>query len=168
MHVDRDPEMCVVALEKKAKARLSNLDIWNEGVEELSFTPESLAACTCIHALYTFPKPQEILKKIYGWLTPGGYGIFVDPGRPVRVLDWQIAIGRQMLKTHGLKKTLQVMKEGKEVSKQNRRAAKMQATGTFWVYSHKEFCKSVENAGFVIEESWTTFRGISDLVVVRK
>ena len=168
IHVDRDEEMCALALAKKDSNQVYNLDIWNQGVEEISFAPDSLHACTCIHALYTFPNPQEVLKNTWRWLTPGGYGIFVDPGRPVRVRDWQIAIGKRMIQTYGLKKTLKIMREGKEVSKQNRRAAKMQASGAFWTHNHEEFCEAVEQAGFLIEEARTTFRGISDLVVVRK
>ena len=168
LHVDRDPGMCQVALQKVQNRGLNNIEIRNEGVDEVFIPPSSLGACTCIHALYTFPNPQQVLQNIYGWLTPGGLGIFVDPGRPVRVLDWQIAIARRMIQAHGLRKTLQVMREGKEVSKQNRRAARMQAEGKFWTHSHAEFCEAVIDAGFKILEAHTTFRGISDFVVAKK
>ena len=160
--------MCEVTRQKVLERNLENMEILQKGVEGISFLPSSLTACTCIHALYTFPNPQQVLNNIYGWLTPGGLGIFVDPGRPVRVLDWQLAIARKMIQTHGLRKTLQVMREGKEVSKQNRKAARMQAEGTFWTHSHAEFCEAVIDAGFEILEAKTTFRGISDFVVVRK
>ena len=168
VHVDQDPGMCQVALQKVQERGLNNMEIRNEGVDEVFIPPSSIDACTCIHALYTFPNPQQVLQNIYGWLTPGGLGIFVDPGRPVRVLDWQIAIARRMIQAHGLRKTLQVMREGKEVSKQNRRAARMQAEGKFWTHSHAEFCEAVIDAGFEILEAHSTFRGISDFVVARK
>jgi len=168
IHIDRDPGMCEVAVHKREALALHNLEIRNEGVETLFIAPESLHACTCIHALYTFPDPHAVLNTLYQGMVPGGLGILVDPGRPVKVWDWQWAIGSSMLKTYGLNKTLQVMREGKEVSRQNRKLSRMQAAGKLWMHSHAEFCEAVLDAGFELLEARTTFRGISDLVVVRK
>ena len=105
---------------------------------------------------------------MYNWLQPGGEAILVDAGRIVNVLSWQIAIGWHLLRSLGWQKTYQLLKEGKEVSRQNAYIRKMQIDGTFWTHSHKEFCKAVREAGFEILESGLTFRGCSDWIRARK
>ena len=167
-HVDRDPGMCAVAREKFENRGLENFKIQNQAVEELAFAPQSLKACLCIHSLYTFPDPAKLLQQIHGWLKPGGYGIFVDPGRIVRVREWQLAIGWQMIRKYGLVKTLQVMREGKEISKQNRQISKYQVDGTYWTHTPEQFRQAVTSAGFKIIESRLCFRGISDMAVAVK
>lgn len=167
-HVDRDLGMCSVAENKKQAENLQNLEIVNTSIEDLQLEPSSLKACLCIHSLYTFPDPEGLLKRIYDWLVPGGHGIFVDPGRPVKVLDWQIAIGWRMVKKYGLRKTLEVMKEGREISYQNQQISKYQADGTYWTHTPEEFVKTIQNAGFNILESRLCFRKISDMVIVSK
>ncbi|MEM7368920.1 MAG: class I SAM-dependent methyltransferase [Bacteroidota bacterium] len=167
-HVDRDPGMIARAREKQAAYSLNNLSIFQQAIEDTQFGKDSIAGIAAIHSLYTFPSPKKVLRQFYEWMEPGGYGIFVDPGRKVNVLSWQWAIGKHLLKTYGLKKTLDIMKGGKEVSRQNRKIQRMQARGEFWLHSHEEFCNEVLEAGFSIAHADTTFRGISDLLVVRK
>ena len=168
IHIDNDQGMCSVVSEKKGLQQLHNLQVVNQDVDEVIFDSNFLQGAICIHALYTFPNPQEILSKMYDWLKPGGYGLFVNPGRLVNVLDWQIAIGWQMVMKHGIQKTLQIMQEGKEVSYQNKQISKLQRNGTYWTHSHEEFKKAVKDAGFQIVESRLCFRKISDMVAVRK
>ncbi len=168
LHIDSDSGMCDIARRKKDILELENMKIKNESIDSIFLDDESLDMCTCIHALYTFADPIRVLQQLFDSLKPGGLGIFVDPGRPVRVVDWQLAIGFQMLKQYGLKKTIQVMREGREVSRQNKKLAKMQAEGKLWMHSHEEFCLAVRSVGFHILHSQIAFRGISDLVVVRK
>ena len=168
LHIDSNPGMIGVVEQKKKNLQLDNIEARTVPVEELQLEPASLSACFCIHSLYTFPDPAVILKNIYSWMKPGAVGIFVDPGRPVKVLDWQLAIGWKMISTYGLRKTLQVMREGREISHQNRQISKLQAQGVYWNHSHEEFCTTVEAAGFEIKESRYCFRKISDLVVVEK
>jgi len=168
IHIDNDRGMNAVTQSKKEKRQLNNLEIRTINIDEINFEANSLKAITSIHALYTFPQPKTILKNMYQWLKPNGYGILVDPGRKVNVLDWQIAIGYQMIKKHGLRKTLNVLQEGKEVSKQNREISKLQEKGIYWKHSHEEFCEAITTASFNILEAGLTFRKISDIVVVTK
>lgn len=168
LHIDNNAGMTAVIQEKKEKLDLQNLQIMTIPVDKLQLEPESLNASLCIHSLYTFPYPKNILKKIYTWMKPGAVGIFVDPGRPVKVREWQLAIGWQMIKKHGLRKTLELMKEGKEISYQNRQISKLQAQGIYWNHSHEAFRAAVEDAGFQIKEARLCFRKISDMVVVEK
>ena len=91
-----------------------------------------------------------------------------NAGRIVNVLSWQLAISTYLIRNYGLKKTLQIFSKGKEVSKQNAYIRNMQKDGTYWTHTHEEFLDAVQTAGFEIQQAQTVFRGISDLVVVRK
>ena len=167
VHADRDPAMNAIAAARPS-GPASKTMVLTRSVDELEFEPESLGGYICIHALYTFPDPDAVLRAIHRWLVPGAPAMFVDPGRIVRVFDWQIALGYRMLRTYGLRRTLSVLRQGAEVSRQNREISKKQADGTYWTHTHEAFVQAVEAAGFVVEAAGTTFRGISDWVVVHK
>lgn len=168
MHVDKDEGMNAQAEKKKNREGLDNLQVLSMGVDEIQWRPESLRGLVSIHALYTFSNPTKVLRDMYGWLKPGGYALLVNAGRVVRILDWQLAVGWQLLRKYGLKKTLEIMNEGKEVSRQNAFIRDMQRKGVFWTHSHEAFCQAVQEAGFEIVKSKTCFRGVSDFVTARK
>ena len=168
LHIDNNEGMNARAMEKRDEAGISNLTLLPFGMEEVQIEPGSLRALVSIHALYTFPDPQQALEKMYGWLEPGGDAILVDAGRIVRVLDWQIALGTHLIRKHGLRKALAIFREGREVSRQNAFIRDMQRAGEFWTHSHEAFLGAVRKAGFDIIESGLTFRGVSDWVVARK
>ncbi len=168
LHIDRDEGMNAQAAKKKADQPLYNHRILNWSVDDIQLQPASLRALISIHALYTFPDPQKTLRQMYDWLEPGGDAILVNAGRIVNVLDWQLAIGWHLIRQYGIRKTLHIMKEGREVSRQNAYIREMQRKGTFWTHTHEEFCEAVEKAGFRIEQHCTSFRGISDFVVAKK
>lgn len=167
-HIDNDEGMNAVAAGKKNLAPLPNHRILSSGIEEVNLEVGALRALVSIHALYTFPNPRAALEKMYAWLEPGGQAVLVDAGRIVNVWNWQLALGSHLIRRYGLRKALEIFREGKEVSRQNAYIRNLQKDGTFWTHSHKEFCEAVEKTGFEIQASRTTFRGISDLVVVRK
>jgi len=168
LHIDNNEGMNSVMQRKKEKRTLENIQTMAVPIDDLKLPEGTLSACLCMHSLYTFPNPQAILKKIYAWMKPGARGVFVDPGRPVNVFQWQIAIGWHMIKHYGLGKTLKIMREGREVSRQNRQISKLQAQGVYWKHDHAQFCDAVRAAGFAIMESRLCFRKMSDMVVVRK
>ena len=167
-HIDSDGGMNARAAEKCRSKAIINHYILDQGIEAVQMEAESLKALVSIHALYTFPNPLKALEKMYDWLQPGGYAVLVDAGRMVNVRNWQLAIGWHLLRNHGLKKTFQIMREGKEVSQQNAYIRDMQRKGKFWMHSHEEFCTTVRQAGFEVLSSHITFRGVSDFVVARK
>jgi len=167
-HIDSNEGMNSVMQRKKEDRGLENIHTMAVSIDALQLSEGSLSACLCIHALYTFPNPQAVLKKIHTWMKLGARGIFVDPGRLVNVFQWQLAIGWHMIRHHGWRKTLKIMREGREVSYQNRQISKLQARGIYWQHSHAQFCDAVSTAGFDILESHLCFRNISDMVVVRK
>ena len=168
LHIDNNTAMNERALQKKVSNGLSNLEILPKGIQDAELPPESQQALLSVHALYTFPDPAKALKKMLGWLEPGGKAILVDPGRMVKVFDWQWAIGKQLISRYGLLKTLQIFREAKPVSQQNRYIRKMQAQDRLWTHSTEEFGEAVEAAGFKIEQIKTCFRGLSDLALVSR
>lgn len=168
LHNDQDEGMNAVAGAKKETESLPNHQILSQSVHEIAIQPGSLKGLISIHALYTFPNPNRVLRDMYHWLKPGGCAVLVDAGRIMRVWDWQIAIGWHLLRKHGLRRTLEIFKEGKEVSRQNAYIRNLQKDGTFWTHTHAEFCQSVRSAGFEIIHNHPTYRGVSDLVVLRK
>lgn len=168
IHMDNDEGMNARAASKGMALGLHNLQIIHRSVDDWALPEGSLRAILSVHALYTFPEPEKILKSMYRWLEPGGVGILVNAGRIVRVWDWQWAIGKHLLLKHGPKKTLDIMRQGKEVSKQNAYIREMQKNGTYWTHTHDEFVGAVQAAGFEVVEARTAFRGISDWVRVRK
>jgi ubiquinone/menaquinone biosynthesis C-methylase UbiE len=168
IHIDNNKAMNERAFQKKKEQQLSNMIILAQGIEEVHLPPNSVQALLSVHALYTFPDPHKALRKMCSWLRPGGKGILVDPGRIVNVVDWQFAIGRRLLAKYGLTKTLEIFREGKPVSQQNRHIRQMQRQGKLWTHSHEEFYQTIESAGFTIIYSKTCFRGLSDMAVVTK
>ncbi len=168
LHIDQDAGMNAVTAQKKMVDPLPNHKILSLGVDKIQLESASLRALISIHALYTFPDPSQVLRDMYDWLEPGGKAVLVDAGRMVKVFDWQRALGWHLLRQYGLRKTLEIFKEGKEVSRQNAYIRDMQEKGIFWTHSHEEFCQAVRDTGFEIELSKTCFRGISDFVVARK
>ncbi|MBR9920668.1 MAG: class I SAM-dependent methyltransferase [Bacteroidetes bacterium] len=168
LHVDNNVEMNERARQKKEDSGLENLKIIPKGIQEVRLPSESLDGLISVHALYTFPHPAKALKKMAAWLAPGGFGILVDPGRIVNVLDWQWAIGKKLIAQYGIRKTLEIFREAKPVSRQNRYIRQMQRQEKLWTHSTEEFCEAIKNAGFKILDFKTCFRGLSDLAVVSR
>lgn len=168
IHLDSNPGMNALATEKQLEAGLLNHQILHKPVSEAIILPHTVRAIVSVHALYAFPEPKTVLRRFYDWLEPGGHAVLVDAGRILNMWDWQLAIGWHLLRTHGLRQSLEILRDGKIVSRQNQYIRQMQQNGTFWTHSHTEFCEAVETAGFSVMSSGTTFRGYSDLVLACK
>ncbi len=168
IHLDRDEGMNLEARKKSGINGTDNLTVLDRDVETIEFEENSISGIVCVHSLYTLNEPQEMIKKMALWLKPGSKAVLVNAGRIVNVLSWQIAIGYHLVKEVGFARTLEILKEGKEVSKQNAIIRQMQKDGRFWTHSHQEFLDAVKDSGLVIEESYRTFRGVSDFVLARK
>lgn len=167
LHFDSDHGMNAQTAAKRPVS-LTNHHIYCKSIDEIELAEESLDGLISIHALYTFPDPFAALQDMYRWLTPGASAVLVNCGRVLDIFSWQVAIGGHLLLRHGLKKMLQIMREGKEVSRQNAYIRRMQQEGIYWTHTHEQFCDAIRAAGFVIGTAGKTFRGYSDLAVVRK
>ena len=168
IHVDSNGEMSRVA-RRKAEARcLGNVQFEIRAVSALSFPPKSLQAVVCVHALYVFPAPFDLIRNVFGWLKPGGLFFACDPGRPMDVRDWSKYLLGESYRRQGWRKTVTLFWRTRAVAKQNRRIAAAQQTGRCWLHSLAEFQGAFQSAGFTIEHAQTVYRGCSDLVVCRK
>lgn len=166
LHIDNNKGMNEIAV-KKAE-NLPNFQVIEKSIEEVGFEENSLQGLICINAVYTFPRPENVLRKMYDWLAPGASAIIVDPGRIMSLLSWKMAIAWHLIKTYGIKKSIEIFKESEAVGKQNAFIRDQQKNGVYWTHSHAEFCAAVQKAGFHIESSNTCFRGDCDMVVARK
>ncbi|MEL7120136.1 MAG: methyltransferase domain-containing protein [Bacteroidota bacterium] len=167
-HIDNDGGMNAVTRDKIEKTPLRNHHFLEKDIEDVYMASNSLRAIISIHALYIFQDPKMVLTYMFNWLEFGGYAIFVDPGRVANMLNWQLAIGQHLIRKYGLRKTMEIMKQAREINDQNAYIRERQLRGELWTHSHQEFCEAVNEAGFTIISSKKTFRGISDLVIARK
>ncbi len=166
LHIDNNNGMNARAARKAVG--LTNFEIHPMGIEEVDFSPRYLQGLLCINAMYTFPEPQKVLRKMHQWLAPGAWVVFVDPGRIMNVFSWRLAISRYLLTRYGWRKTLEIFKEARAVGRQNAHIRAMQKNGAYWTHSHEAFCQAIAQAGFTIEQAETCFRGDCDLVVGKR
>jgi ubiquinone/menaquinone biosynthesis C-methylase UbiE len=168
LHIEKNEGMNAQAGKKKEERGLANHNILQSGIDGIQLDPASLKGLISIHALCTLPDPQKALRQMYEWLEPGGKAVLVNAGRMVNVMDWQLAIGWHIMRQHGIRKMLEILREGRDVIRQYAYIHDMQRKGVFWTHTHQEFCRDVQNAGFDINFSKICFRGTSDFVVAEK
>lgn len=168
LHIDADPVMNETAQMKANERCITNINITTQEMRNISFPPETISAIVCVHALYSFPNPQNIIVNMWDWLKPGSDAFVCDLGRILDIADWSKYLFRELYRQHGLLKTLSLFYQGRSIAKQNRLIAASQKSGSFWTHSLAEFCQTFESAGFEILVSYETYRGYSDLVVCQK
>ena len=168
LHFDFNHGMNSFASEKVKRTGLKNLDVHTQSIDDIILKENSIQAAVCVHALYTFPQPQQALSSINNWLKPGGYGVFCDLGRVLHIPKWVKFFASNLMKNHGYLKTAEVFWKGRNVIKQNRIIRDQQLAGKYWTHSHDEFCEIVKDSGFEIISAQTCFLDDSDFVVVRK
>jgi len=164
IHVDASSAMNEVATKKAHSLGCENLILRTSSVEQLDFDEGSLAAIVCVHALYTFPNPHEVLRRLNRWLAPGGHLFLCDLGRPLDLGDWSRYLFREIVQREGVRAALNRFWRGRVVAKANRLIRAAQRSGRYWVHSHEELVHAVSNAGFRVERSRVCYRGYSDLV----
>lgn len=168
LHIDLDPAMNAEAERKARAAGIANLHVRTCSIEDTDCAPGGADAVSAVHALYTFPRPQATLARLFDWLAPGGRAFFCDPGRPLDMRDWTRFFAGHLLQTLGPVRTAQVFWRGREIMRQNRAIRRAQIDGRYWTHSPAAFRAAVEAAGFEVEHAETCFRGYSDLIVARR
>jgi ubiquinone/menaquinone biosynthesis C-methylase UbiE len=164
-HLDADDAMNAIASEKYRRALLQ-VDMIQQRGELATFQPASFDIVVSINAMYAMPEPKRLLRKLAGWLAPGGLLYLVDLGRIQNTFDWTQFLVRQNTKRMGLRRTLSVLlNEGKVISSQNRRIAKLQRAGRYWKHSRSELDIALKQAGFTVELLETCYRGYSDRAI---
>jgi ubiquinone/menaquinone biosynthesis C-methylase UbiE len=157
-----------IAESKAAAQTPQNMRFISVDIQEVRFQPESLSAVVMIHALYTFPKPREVISKVFQWLKSGGYLFVCDVGSVARVSDWAAYLFWERYRRHGLWRTVQFFYKGRVVAEQNRRISRAQRAGIYWTHSSTEFRTAFESVGFEIITDQKTYRNTSDLIVACK
>jgi ubiquinone/menaquinone biosynthesis C-methylase UbiE len=164
-HVDSNAVMNARAAEKARGAGLANFQVLAADLREVSFAPGSLAGIVTVHALYTQPDPHALLRRMHGWLRPGGHAFLCNAGRLMDVADWRRYLLRESLRRHGLGRTLSAFWRGRVVARENAKIAELQRDGIFWMHTTVEFRQAVEDAGFTVLHLATAYRGCSDVAV---
>lgn len=166
VHLEPDAGMNFHA---RTKAQhLSNFTVLEQPVERAEFTDASFDLILSIHALYTMPQPQEQLRRLAGWLRPGGQALLCDCGRQMDVVNWRRFLFKHLWSEKGLCRAAALLWRGRQIARQNQTIADLQRSGRYWLHSPKEFRMAVEQSGLQIVSQELAYRGCSDLVVAQK
>jgi len=167
-HVEPNPVMVGCAQLKQSEDTLTNLHFQSQRVHENLFDTESLDLCLCVHALYTMPDPNEVLRWMHSWLKPGSFLVVCDLGRLSDVSDWRRFVTEYLVKEFGWLRAVRTLWRIRQVVSQNKQIARQQRNGTYWTHTHEQFLHSLQTAGFEVVSSQVCYRGYSDLAVARK
>ena len=168
LHVDIDQGMNNAAYQKAVAGHMTNLHIVTQNIMELHLTSNSIASIVTVHALYTLPNPIKVIHRMYEWLKPGGVIFACDLGRVLNVRSWATYLFRESLKHRNVIRTLALFLRGRVVAQQNRRIVHSQLNGEYWTHDHSTYRTIFQQAGFLISEAITCYRGDSDLVIASK
>jgi ubiquinone/menaquinone biosynthesis C-methylase UbiE len=168
MHLDADAGMLGIA-EAKYEARGLNVTTIHRDASKSVFPVASLDCILSVNALYAMPHPEAILRRAYHWLRPGGSLFLVDLGRIQDTTEWTKFLVKSNANTLGVFRTLRVLlKEGRVISRANRRIAEAQRAGVYWQHSAEQLRTILEQIGFELDTVRTVYRGYSDLAFGRK
>jgi len=168
VHIDGNEGMNAIAAAKAAARGLANVDIRTQDVAAARFAPGSVAAVTAIHALYAFPSPEAVVGRMVDWLAPDGRLFACDPGRVIDTREWTRYIFKETIRRRGLWPAVRLYVRAAAGARQNRRIARQQAGGDYWLHGLDDFRRTFEDAGLDVQRAFVTYRGCSDVVVGRK
>ena len=77
-----------------------------------------------VHALYAFPDPAAVIRRMFRWLRPGGSVFACDPGRPLDMTEWARYLFQSSRAERGWLRTAWLFWRGRDVARQNRRIAR--------------------------------------------
>jgi len=163
-HIDFDNAMNELAKSKYAERGL-NVDIREIDAQKIDFERGTFDLTICVNSLYSMEDHDRVLLKMRSWTKPGGRLFIIDFGRKVEVFEWAVFILRNRIQKHGLRDTISWYRKNSVTIKQNRKGAKAQESGEYWLHSTEQFENSLERAGWRIEELKTCYREACDLAV---
>ena len=118
-----------------------------------------------MNTLYSIPEHDQVLSLIRDCTKPGGMLYIVDFGRKVELVEWAIYILRNRVKELGLRETIRWYRENSENLSQNRRGAKAQSEGTYWMHTPEEFEHALLSAGWQVDELNMCYRDCCDRAI---
>lgn len=167
-HVDSDIAMNSLAQSKAREGGIVNIEFVEADLQTFDLAAESVAAISCVHALYALPDPQQVIHRMCRWLKPNGYLFVCDLGRVLQIGDWAKYLFAEVMREHGFLKAVALFYKGRAVAEHNKLIAAAQRSGRYWVHSHTDFVGAFERAGFSILSSSEIYRGYSDIVLCKK
>jgi ubiquinone/menaquinone biosynthesis C-methylase UbiE len=168
VHVDFDTKMNELAARKYEANGVRSVRVISDYAQHLDFPDACFDLVLCVNALYAISPQKQILRKVHSWLKPNGRFFVIDFGRKQRSLDWAIYLLRESVKSRRAGDYVRAVVEGREVWKQNRRSAKGQETGRYWLHSTTDFGNTLVDSGFEVDELQPCYRGYADLAICRK
>ena len=165
VHLDFDATMNEIALHKYRALGLERVDVHCCPADEAGYPAETFDLIISVNALYAMQPQREVLRRIRSWLKPSGTFFVIDYGRQVQLLDWAVYMVRSSIRTRGFWATAKLFKKNLGGARQNRRGARGQADGRYWLHSTEEFGEILEDAGFAVRDLRPCYRGYSDLAI---
>jgi SAM-dependent methyltransferase len=163
---------------KEAGFPSSRLQIIHDDIRnyQVHFQQESVDAAIMIHALYTIPYRCEatalkaqFLTATYQMLKPNGLFLIADIGREIKVPEWVLAIGWNLVRRRGLKESLKFLPATNLARKEIRNIQHKQRTGEYQQMSQSELEQLVAASGLHIDEATDRyFRGIDNFIVAHR
>jgi len=166
-HLDADDKMNEVARAKYESAGLANVEVHCCPAYEAAYPAESFDLVLCINSLYASQPRDEFLRRVKGWLKPGGTFFVIDMGRKMRLWDWSQYIMKHVYREQGAASSVRFFFSAFETLRQNRIGAQGQGEGVYWLHSSDEFRETLVAAGFRVERMDVCYRGYCDLAVCR-
>jgi SAM-dependent methyltransferase len=167
-HLEPYAGMNAIARRKYERAGI-DVRVVEQKAELASFEQASFDLIVSVNAMYAMPDPETILGHIASWLAPGGYLYLVDLGRIQNTLDWTQYLLRTNVRRFGLRKSVSILRnEGRVISTQNRRIAKLQRSGVYWRHSADELRSAINRSGLLVEEVGVCYRGYCDRAIARR
>jgi 2-polyprenyl-3-methyl-5-hydroxy-6-metoxy-1,4-benzoquinol methylase len=166
-HVESNPELLALAKEKCQSLQLENIRFVQSTIQDFS-PPVKFDLLVSVHALYTTPKPKEVLRNlVHSGLNDGAPVFLCDLGRRLNLAKWRNFMVSHLIEKRGVQQTIQIFKENLPLQLRQREISRLQQEGVYWLHSHQAFQKAVIQAGLAIEEARTVYLGDSDLVLAR-
>lgn len=166
-HIDFDTRMNELARAKYAERGITQVQIIEDHILNIDMAIGSIDLILCINSIYAMNPHEAVLSRARSWLSPNGRLFTIDFGRKQRTLDWAVYLFRESMKSKQVGRYAKGLLEAREVMRQNRQSTKGQSTGRYWLHSTEEFGKSLENAGFIVEELSPCYRDYADMAVCR-
>lgn len=168
LHVDANAEMNRHAARKRDALGIRNLEIRDQDIDRFDLPVRSAALITAVHALYTFPDPSTVIRRMHAWLRPGGVVFACDPSGPLDMRDWTRYLFRCSRAERGLWPSIRLFWRARAAVAQNQRIGRQLRDGAYWRHDQTSFAAAFREAGFDVEHCRSAYRGASDLLVARK
>jgi hypothetical protein len=169
LHIERNPDMMRRA---ETKARDAALHNWHAISLDLSLPTwpiPPLAGAVATHCIYTFPKPQDFIRRLCAHLDERGFIYACDVGRVFNLIDWAWFLVKASLASRGLLQTAKLLTATHLIRRQNQIIAKAQRTGAFWTHNLFQFRSCFEVDGMkALAEACDLYHGYDDLVVAQE